>query len=108
MSSAYNHVRHKKGVIEQGMEKFIREEVDYQEQLEAVRGEGLFSSGGKRGDRRCSYGMVWMKRGESCARTSSTHEKIGWCGVERDRSRETAHQGSSNKRAKPSSMGRRW
>ena len=28
-SSAYNHVRHKKGVIEQGMEKFIREEVDY-------------------------------------------------------------------------------
>ena len=36
MSSAYNHVRHKKGVIEQGMEKFIREEVDYQEQLEAA------------------------------------------------------------------------
>ena len=32
----YNHVRHKKGVIEQGMEKFIREEVDYQEQLEAA------------------------------------------------------------------------
>jgi hypothetical protein len=36
MSSAYNHVRHKKGVIEQGMEKFIREEVDYQEQLEVA------------------------------------------------------------------------
>ena len=35
-SSAYNHVRHKKGVIEQGMKKFIREEVDYQEQLEAA------------------------------------------------------------------------
>jgi hypothetical protein len=33
MSSAYNHVRHKKGVIEQGMEKFIREEVEYQDQL---------------------------------------------------------------------------
>jgi hypothetical protein len=31
-----NHVRHKKWVIEQGMEKFIREEVDYQEQLEAA------------------------------------------------------------------------
>jgi len=29
-------VRHKKWVIEQGMEKFIREEVDYQEQLEAA------------------------------------------------------------------------
>jgi hypothetical protein len=40
MSSAYNHVRHKKGVIEQGMEKFIREEVDYQEQLEAAPGYG--------------------------------------------------------------------
>jgi hypothetical protein len=34
--SAYNHLRHKKGVIEQGMEKFIWEEVDYQEQLEAT------------------------------------------------------------------------
>ena len=36
MRSAYNHVRHKKGVIERFMEKFIREEVDYQEQLEAA------------------------------------------------------------------------
>jgi hypothetical protein len=40
-SSAYNHVRHKKGVIEQGMKKFIREEVDYQEQLEAAPGYRL-------------------------------------------------------------------
>ena len=120
MSSAYNHVRHKKGVIEQGMEKFIREEVDYQEQLEAAgyrsptwkvlralqsllaaeqlqgesavttppffpsAGRGTVQFWGKRGDRRSSYGMVWMKRGESCARMSSTHEKIGWCGAERD------------------------
>jgi hypothetical protein len=30
MSIAHNHVRHKKGLIEQGMERFIREEVDYQ------------------------------------------------------------------------------
>ena len=36
MSSEYDHVRHKKGVIEQGMEKFIREEVEYQDQLEAA------------------------------------------------------------------------
>ena len=35
-----NHVRHKKWVIEQGMEKFIRKEVDYQEQLEAAPGYG--------------------------------------------------------------------
>ena len=51
-----------------------------------------------------------MKRGESCARMSSTHENIGWCGVERDRSRETTHQWSSNKRAKPKMQheGVRW
>ena len=36
MSRAHNHVRHKKGMIEQGIEKFIREEVDHQEQLEAA------------------------------------------------------------------------
>jgi hypothetical protein len=36
MGSEYNHVRHKKEMIEQGMERFIREEVDYQEQLEAA------------------------------------------------------------------------
>ena len=36
MSSAYSHMRHKRGAIEQGLEKFIREEVDYQEQLEAA------------------------------------------------------------------------
>jgi len=36
MNNTYHHVKHKKGVIEQGMEKFIWEEVDHQEQLEAV------------------------------------------------------------------------
>ena len=36
MSRAHNNVRHKKVVIERGMEKFIRKEVDYQEQPEAA------------------------------------------------------------------------
>ncbi len=107
MSSTYNHVRHKKGVIEQGMEKFIREEVEHQERLEAagywsptwrvlralqslISAEQLqresavtappfyLSAGterdssvlrGGRRDRWSSYGMVWMKRVDICART---------------------------------------
>ena len=36
MSSAYNHVRCKRGEDERSMEMFIREEVEHQERLEAA------------------------------------------------------------------------
>ena len=36
MSSAYNHVRSKRGEEERSMEMFIREEVGHQERLEAA------------------------------------------------------------------------